>query len=58
MEFYLDSADLNAIERLARFMPIHGVTTNPSIIAKGGKPLAQALPAIRSIIGSDKIYIQ
>ncbi len=55
MEFYLDSADLNAIERLARFMPIHGVTTNPSIIAKGGKPLAQALPAIRSIIGSDKI---
>lgn len=54
MEFYLDSADLNAIERLARFMPIHGVTTNPSIIAKGGKPLAQALPAIRSIIGSDK----
>ncbi len=55
MEFYLDSADLNAIERLARFMPIHGVTTNPSIIAKGGKPLAQALPALRSIIGSDKI---
>lgn len=55
MEFYLDSADLNAIERLARFMPIHGVTTNPSIIAKGGKPLAQALPAIRSIIGSGKI---
>ncbi|MBB6055530.1 fructose-6-phosphate aldolase [Tolumonas osonensis] len=55
MEFYLDSADLNAIERLARFMPIHGVTTNPSIIAKGGKPLAQALPALRSIIGPDKI---
>ena len=55
MEFYLDSADLNAIERLARFIPIHGVTTNPSIIAQGGKPLAQALPAIRSIIGSDKI---
>ena len=55
MEFYLDSADLNAIERLARFMPIQGVTTNPSIIAKGGKPLAQALPALRSIIGPDKI---
>ncbi len=55
MEFYLDSADLNAIERLARFMPIQGVTTNPSIIAKGGKPLAQVLPALRSIIGPDKI---
>lgn len=55
MEFYLDSADLNAIERLARFMPIQGVTTNPSIIAKGGKPLAQALPALRSLIGPDKI---
>ncbi len=55
MEFYLDSADLNAIERLARFMPIQGVTTNPSITAKGGKPLAQALPALRSLIGPDKI---
>ena len=55
MEFYLDSADLNAIERLARFMPIQGVTTNPSIIAKGGTPLAQALPALRSLIGPDKI---
>ena len=55
MECCLDSADLNAIERLARFMPIQGVTTNPSIIAKGGKPLAQALPALRSLIGPDKI---
>ncbi len=55
MEFYLDSADLNAIERLARFMPIQGVTTNPSIVAKGRQPLSTALPALRSIIGAENV---
>lgn len=55
MELYLDSADLNAIERLARFMPIHGVTTNPSIIAKGGQSLAQVLPELRAMLGAEKI---
>ncbi len=55
MEFYLDSADLNAIERLARFMPIQGVTTNPSIVAKGRKPLATVLPALRNIIGAKNV---
>jgi len=55
MEFYLDSADLEAVARLARFMPIQGVTTNPSIVAKGDKPLETVLPALRHIVGADNV---
>ena len=39
MELYLDTADVNAVKRLARILPLHGVTTNPSIVAKEGKPI-------------------
>ncbi len=39
MELYLDTADVTAVKRLARILPLHGVTTNPSIVAKEGKPI-------------------
>ena len=53
MEFYLDSADIDGIKKLARFLPIAGVTTNPSIIAKSGQPLATVIPALREVLGGD-----
>ena len=34
MELYLDTADISAVKRLSRILPLQGVTTNPSIIAK------------------------
>ena len=38
MELYLDTADVTAVKRLARILPLHGVTTNPSIVAsRSGK---------------------
>ena len=37
MHLYLDTANLDAITRYARFGFIDGVTTNPSLIAKEGK---------------------
>ena len=36
MELYLDTADIAEVKRLARIFPLQGVTTNPSIVAKGG----------------------
>ncbi len=44
---YLDTADVTAVKRLARILPLHGVTTNPSIVAKEGKPIWEVLPALR-----------
>lgn len=55
MQIFLDSANLNAIERLAQIMPIQGVTTNPSIIAKEKLEIFTALAEIQQIIGRDKL---
>ena len=38
MIYILDTADLAAIKHCNEFYPLAGVTTNPSLIAKEGKP--------------------
>ncbi len=35
MELYLDTADVAAVRRWSRILPLAGVTTNPSITAAG-----------------------
>jgi fructose-6-phosphate aldolase 1 len=51
MELYLDSADVTAVRELARVLPLAGVTTNPSIVARQGVPLWEVLPALRDALG-------
>lgn len=46
MKFFVDSADLNAIEELADIGLVDGVTTNPSIIAKSGRDFKQVIAEI------------
>ena len=59
MELYLDTADVAAVERLAGIFPIAGVTTNPSIIAVGRKPLWEVLPVLQQAIGpGGKLFAQ
>lgn len=55
MELYLDTADVAAIKRLAAILPIKGVTTNPSIVAKSGKPIFDLLSELQDLLGSDKL---
>ncbi|TCP96501.1 fructose 6-phosphate aldolase [Cricetibacter osteomyelitidis] len=54
MELYLDTANLKDVERLARILPIQGVTTNPSIVAKEKTEIFQCLLELQQIIGKDK----
>ncbi|KOR00402.1 fructose-6-phosphate aldolase [Pluralibacter gergoviae] len=51
MELYLDTSDVAAVRRLARIFPLAGVTTNPSIVAAGGRSLDALLPALRDALG-------
>ncbi len=46
MEFFLDTADIDQIRTGLEWGMVDGVTTNPSIIAKQGKPY---LPTVREI---------
>lgn len=59
MEFILDTADLADIRRCNEYLPIVGVTTNPSIVhACGVKNLFAHFNEIRSIIGEKTLHMQ
>lgn len=51
MQVLIDDAHIETIERLYADYPIDGVTTNPSILAKVGKPPYAVLQRIRDCIG-------
>ena len=51
MELYLDTSDVVAVKALSRIFPLAGVTTNPSIIAVGKKPLEVVLPQLHEAMG-------
>lgn len=53
MKLLIDDAHIDAIKRLYEFYPIDGVTTNPSILAKSGRPPYEVLKEIRAFIGAD-----
>lgn len=46
MEIWVDTAELDLIQMAKEMGVIHGVTTNPSIIAKSQKPLEEVLEGI------------
>lgn len=57
MEFLLDTSDLTAIKKYLGIIPLSGVTTNPSIIKKGGKVNFFAhLRKIREILGTQGTF--
>lgn len=60
MEYLLDTANLEAIRKLVEYLPITGVTSNPSIVKKEGKiDFFAHMNEIRSIIGQNRtLHIQ
>lgn len=59
MEFYLDTADVATVRRLAPILPIKGVTTNPSILARSKRPVADVLQELASLLPADgKLFAQ
>src|SRR5712671_1923345 len=50
MKFFIDSGDIEEIKKAASMGLLDGVTTNPSLLAKGGKPLKKAWAEICEIV--------
>jgi transaldolase len=50
MKFFLDTANLDELRKGAQWGIVDGVTTNPSLIAKEGKPLKEQIAAICDIV--------
>lgn len=53
MRLLIDHADIAQIKNILEYYPIDGVTTNPSILAKAGRPPYEVLSEIRSLIGAE-----
>lgn len=50
MKFFIDSGDIGEIKKAAAMGLVDGVTTNPSLLAKAGKPMRQVLVEIAEIV--------
>jgi transaldolase len=50
MKFFLDTANLDELRAGAKWGIVDGVTTNPSLIAKEGKPIKEQIAAICDIV--------
>ena len=50
MKFFVDTADINEIKDLASTGLLDGVTTNPSLVAKAGKPFIPLIEEICSVV--------
>jgi fructose-6-phosphate aldolase 1 len=58
-ELYLDSADIEQIAYFNRFLPLTGITTNPSILAQSERGVGVLLDALNRIWPSGaRIHIQ
>jgi transaldolase len=53
MKIFLDTANLDELKRAAEWGIVDGVTTNPSLIAKEGRPLDEQIRAILDIVDGD-----
>ncbi len=58
MKLLIDSADVDAIRHILEFYPIDGVTTNPTILKKAGRPPFAALKEIKALIGGAQLHVQ
>lgn len=59
MKLCIDDANVDKIRRIYEYYPVDGVSTNPSILAKSGRPPFEVLKEIREIIGTEgELFVQ
>lgn len=57
MQLYIDDVRMDKIKELFDWYPVDGVTSNPSVLKKGGRPPMEVLREVRSFIGSDRVLM-
>ena len=50
MKFFVDTADVSEIRKLNELGIVDGVTTNPTLIAKSGRPIREVLAEICDLV--------
>ena len=50
MKIFMDTANVEEIKQYVDWGVVYGVTTNPSLIAKSGRPQAEVIPEIAALV--------
>ncbi|NLI72950.1 MAG: fructose-6-phosphate aldolase [Bacteroidales bacterium] len=58
MIYLADTANLDEIKELFKYLPMEGVTTNPSIVKSAEKPLSVIIPELQKCIGNKMLHLQ
>lgn len=58
MIYLADTAKLEEIKELFEYLPMEGVTTNPSIVKSAEKPLSVIVPELQKCIGDKMLHFQ
>lgn len=58
MIYLADTANIDELKELFNYLPIEGVTTNPTIVKNSGKPLSKIIPEIQQYIGDKMLHVQ
>ena len=53
MQFFLDTANLDELRKAAAWGIVDGVTTNPTLIAREGRPIEEQIRTICGIVNGD-----
>lgn len=57
MKLYLDDCNFDTIKKVMDIFPISGITSNPTVLSKAGKPPVEQLRAVREFIGQDMMLM-
>ena len=57
MKMYIDDVRVDKIKELMDIYPVDGVTSNPTILKKGGKAPLEVLKEIRAMVGDNKVVM-
>lgn len=58
MKILIDDAHIESIKEIYALYPVDGVTTNPTILRKAGRPPFEVLKEIRAFIGCNDLHVQ
>lgn len=57
MEFYVDIADLDTVKEIAEYYTIDGFTTNPKILTKAKRPVAEMMQEYKAFVEEKNLKI-
>ncbi len=58
MKLCIDDANVENIRRVYDTYPVDGVSTNPTILSRTGRPPFEVLKEIRSVVGDGELFVQ